>query len=249
MPASRQSHRTNLQSRILPRGVVVALAVSLLWGLWVTMAAWAENATAIPAPTFDEPATKTEHGSEKAVLAGGCFWGVQAVFQHVKGVSQVLSGYSGGTKESADYHTVSAGRTGHAESVEITFDPSVISYGTVLQIYFSVAHDPTELNRQGPDVGTQYRSAIFVKDDEQRRIAESYIAQLDKAGVFHSPIVTKVDNLTGFYAAEVYHQNYATNHPDNLYIAINDLPKVENLKRMFPALSQSAPVLVSMTGQ
>jgi peptide-methionine (S)-S-oxide reductase len=248
MSSPRVNHRTPLRG-ILLKGLLAALAVPLVWGLGTTLAVSREAATVIPAPIVDEPLKKSETGPETAVLAGGCFWGVQAVFQHVKGVSQVLSGYSGGTKESADYHTVSSGRTGHAESVEVTFDPSVISYGTILQIYFSVAHNPTELNRQGPDVGTQYRSAIFVKNDEQRRIAESYIAQLDKVGVFRSPIVTKVDNLAGFYTAEAYHQNYATMHPDSPYIAINDLPKVENLKRVFPTLSQNSPVLVSMKGQ
>ncbi len=179
------------------------------------------------------------------MLAGGCFWGVQAVFQHVKGVRQAVSGYAGGTRETAQYQTVSGGGTGHAESVEITFDPAVVSYGTILRIYFSAAHDPTELNRQGPDTGPQYRSAIFVRDAAQRRVAEAYIAQLDKARVFPNRIVTEVSALTGFYPAEAYHQDYATLHPDNPYIAYNDLPKLETLRRLFPELYASTPALVS----
>jgi peptide-methionine (S)-S-oxide reductase len=213
--------------------------------LWTLPAVSGEPATGIPAPLVDEPAQKGA-ASETAVLAGGCFWGVQGVFQHVKGVTQAVSGYSGGSKASADYETVSSGRTGHAESVEVTFDPSVVSYGQILQIYFSVAHNPTELDRQGPDYGTQYRSAIFAKGAEQRRVAEAYIAQLDKAHVFKKPIVTKVTDLTAFYPAEPYHQNYATIHPDNPYIAFNDLPKIANLKAMFPAAYRSDPILVSL---
>jgi peptide-methionine (S)-S-oxide reductase len=231
-------------SRLLPRSLLAALLVPLAWILWTTLAVSGEAATAITAPAVDTP--QQSAASETAVLAGGCFWGVQAVFQHVKGVKDAVSGYAGGTKETAQYETVSAGRTGHAESVAVTFDPSVISYGAILQVYFSVAHNPTELNRQGPDTGTQYRSAIFARDEAQRQVAQAYIAQLDKAGVFRGPIVTEVKDLTGFYPAEAYHQNYATRHPDNPYIAINDLPKVENLKRLFPALHQDAPVLVSV---
>jgi peptide-methionine (S)-S-oxide reductase len=232
-------------ARIVPRSLLAALLVPLAWTLWTTLAVSGEAATAIPAPAVDAPAQQGA-ASETAVLAGGCFWGVQAVFQHVKGVTQAVSGYAGGTKETAQYQTVSAGRTGHAESVAVTFDPRIISYGAILQVYFSVAHNPTELNRQGPDTGTQYRSAIFARDETQRRVAEAYIAQLDKAGVFGKPIVTEVDDLAGFYPAEAYHQNYATRHPDNPYIAINDLPKLGNLKRLFPALYQDAPVLVSV---
>jgi peptide-methionine (S)-S-oxide reductase len=232
-------------SRLLPRSLLAALLVALAWALWTTLAVSGEAATVIPAPTVDTPQQQSA-ASETAVLAGGCFWGVQAVFQHVKGVKDAVSGYAGGTKETAQYETVSAGRTGHAESVAVTFDPKIISYGAILQVYFSVAHNPTELNRQGPDTGTQYRSAIFARDEAQRQVAEAYIAQLDKAGVFRGPIVTEVKDLTGFYPAEAYHQNYATRHPDNPYIAINDLPKVGNLKRLFPALHQDAPVLVSV---
>jgi len=232
--------------RILRRSLLgAALLAPLAGALWSLPALSGEAAVAIPAPIVDEPLQKAA-ASETAVLAGGCFWGVQGVFQHVKGVTQAVSGYSGGTKASADYETVSSGRTGHAESVEVTFDPSVVSYGTILQIYFSVAHNPTELNRQDPDVGTQYRSAIFAKGQEQRRIAEAYIAQLDKAGVFKRPIVTKVSEFSAFYPAEPYHQNYATLHPDNPYIAFNDLPKIANLKTVFPAAYRSEPVLVSL---
>jgi peptide-methionine (S)-S-oxide reductase len=191
----------------------------------------------------DEPVA-TGSAQETAVLAGGCFWGVQAVFQHVKGVKQVLSGYAGGASSTAQYETVSSGRTGHAESVRITFDPHQISYGRILQIYFSVAHDPTQLNRQGPDSGTQYRSDVFVMNDSQRRVAQGYVAQLDHAGVFHHPIVTRIDTFNGFYPAEDYHQDFATLHPDHPYIAFNDLPKVENLKRIYPDLYQTTPVLV-----
>jgi peptide-methionine (S)-S-oxide reductase len=232
-------------SKILPRSLFAVLLVALAWTLWTNLAVSGEAATVIPAPLVDPPPQQGA-ASETAVLAGGCFWGVQAVFQHVKGVKQAVSGYAGGTKDSAQYETVSSGGTGHAESVEVTFDPGVISYGSILQVYFSVAHNPTELNRQGPDTGTQYRSAIFARDEAQRHVAEAYIAQLDKAGVFRSPIVTEVNDLTGFYPAEAYHQNYATRHPNNPYIAINDLPKLGNLKRLFPALHQDAPVLVSV---
>jgi peptide-methionine (S)-S-oxide reductase len=192
----------------------------------------------------DQPAAQAG-GLQTAVLAGGCFWGVQAVFQHTKGVTKAVSGYAGGSKESANYETVSSGRTGHAESVEVTFDPSVISYGTILQIYFSVAHDPTELDRQGPDEGPQYRSQIFATTDAQAKLATGYIAQLDHAGAFKQPIVTKVGALTAFYPAEGYHQDYATLHPSNLYIVYNDLPKIENLKRLFPDRYRPTPVLVT----
>jgi peptide-methionine (S)-S-oxide reductase len=184
-------------------------------------------------------------GSQTVVLAGGCFWGVQAVFQHVKGVSQAVSGYAGGSKATAIYEVVSSGETGHAESVQVTFDPRQVSFGRILQIYFSVAHDPTQLNRQGPDSGTQYRSAIFYQDESQKKIAEAYIAQLNQAGVFRRPIVTQVNQLAGFYPAEAYHQDYATLHPTSPYIAFNDLPKVENLRHVFADLYREKPVLVS----
>jgi peptide-methionine (S)-S-oxide reductase len=178
----------------------------------------------------------TKTGKETAVFAGGCFWGVQAVFQHVHGVMSATSGYSGGTSATAEYEVVSTGQTGHAESVQVVFDPSQVSYGQLLKVFFSVAHDPTELNRQGPDTGTQYRSVIFYANDEQKRIASAYIAQLDQAKAFPRPIVTQVVPLKAFYPAEDYHQNYATLHPDNPYIAINDAPKVDHLREQLPEL-------------
>jgi len=188
-----------------------------------------------PAPAKDAPLAKTS-SQQTAVLAGGCFWGIQAVFQHVKGVVSATSGYAGGSSMTAHYEVVSTGETGHAESVKIVYDPSQISYGELLRVFFSVAHDPTELNRQGPDEGTQYRSSIFYTSDEQRQIAAAYIAQLDKVRVYPRPIVTQVVELKGFYPAEAYHQNYATNHPDDLYIRYNDAPKVAHLLQEFPAL-------------
>ncbi|MGD0191186.1 MAG: peptide-methionine (S)-S-oxide reductase MsrA [Rhizomicrobium sp.] len=197
----------------------------------------------LPPPTLDEqrPAPDTE----VAVLSGGCFWGMQGVFEHVKGVRQVLAGYSGGAGGTASYEAVSMGNTGHAESVKITFDPRVISYGELLRVFFSVAHDPTELNRQGPDSGTNYRSDIFYASAEQAQIARAYIAQLDNAHAFSSPIVTRVDRLSGFYPAESYHQDYLVHNPDSMYIVVNDLPKIGNLKRIYPALYRDAPVMVS----
>lgn len=191
----------------------------------------------IPNPTVDAPLAQVK-GEQTAVLAGGCFWGIEAVFEHVKGVTRVESGYAGGSADHADYRTVSSGRTGHAESVHITYDPSQVTYGELLKVFFAVAHDPTELNRQGPDTGTQYRSAIFYANDEQKRIAESYIAQLDQAKIFHDKIVTQVVPLQGFYEAEGYHQNYLANHPDEPYIVYNDMPKLESLRRQLPELYQ-----------
>jgi len=222
-----------------------ALAVAgLAAALWALPGHTAERATAVPAPAVDVPA-ETGEATQTAVLAGGCFWGVQAVFQHVKGVTRAVSGYSGGAKETAHYEMVSSDTTGHAESVEITFDPRQISYGRILQIYFSVAHDPTQFNRQGPDVGTQYRSAIFFADAEQQRVAQAYVAQLNKASVFKRSLVTQVTKLNAFYPAEAYHQDYATIHPNNPYIVFNDAPKVEDLKRMFPDVYRDQPVLVT----
>ncbi|MBV9086324.1 MAG: peptide-methionine (S)-S-oxide reductase MsrA [Acidobacteriaceae bacterium] len=189
----------------------------------------------LPKATVDAPLA-TAKGSETAVFAGGCFWGIQAVFQHVKGVTSATSGYSGGSATTAEYETVSTGTTGHAESVKVVYDPSQVSFGQLLQVFFSVAHDPTELNRQGPDVGTQYRSAIFYSNDEQKRIADAYISQLSAAKLFGRPIVTQVAHLEAFYPAEAYHQDYATLHPKNPYIMINDAPKVANLKKEFPEL-------------
>jgi peptide-methionine (S)-S-oxide reductase len=187
----------------------------------------------IPNPTVDAPLVP-EKGRQTAVVAGGCFWGIQAVFEHLKGVIRATSGYSGGSADTAQYERVSSGRTGHAESVQIIYDPSQISYGQILKVFFSVAHDPTQLNQQGPDVGTQYRSAIFYASEEQKKIAQAYIEQLEKARVFGQPIVTQVVSLSAFYPAEDYHQDYVDHHPENMYIVINDLPKVEHLRKQFP---------------
>lgn len=175
-------------------------------------------------------------GEQTAVLAGGCFWGVEAVFEHVKGVTSVTSGYSGGAAKTANYEMIGTGKTGHAEAVRVTYDPSQVSYEQLLKVFFSVAHDPTELNRQGPDTGTQYRSAIFYSNDEQKRIAEDYIDHLKQAEVFARPIVTQVVALNTFYEAEAYHQDYLAHHPNQPYIVINDMPKVENLRKQFPEL-------------
>ena len=203
----------------------------------------AESAVVLAPPALDNPKAAGE--PQTAVLAGGCFWGVQGVFEHVRGVQKVVAGYAGGDKSTAQYETVSSGTTGHAESVKITFDPAQISYGQILQIAFSVVFDPTQLNRQGPDVGTQYRSAIFYADETQKRIAEAYISQLDQSHAFPRPIVTRVDPLKGFYPAEDYHQDYLIHHPTAAYIATFDLPKVENLKRTFPELYSGRPVLAN----
>lgn len=200
-----------------------------------------ENSASVPAPTVDE---KTSARTETAVLAGGCFWGVQAVFQHVKGVSNAVSGYTGGERATAHYDQVGTGSTGHAESVQVTFDPSVVSYGTLLRIYFSVAHDPTQLNYQGPDHGTQYRSTIFPMSASQARVARAYIKQLDAAKTFPEPIVTTVEPDRAFYPAEGYHQNYLVEHPNEPYILINDKPKVKALKQLFPNVYRTKPVLV-----
>jgi peptide-methionine (S)-S-oxide reductase len=199
----------------------------------------ASAATALPDPTVDE-SLSPQKGQSTLVVAGGCFWGVQAVFQHVKGVTRATSGYSGGTVKNPDYEDVSSGQTGHAESVEIIYDPSQITLGQLLKVFFSVAHNPTELNRQGPDSGTQYRSAIFFTTPDQQRIAQAYIDQLNQAKVFSSPIVTQIAPLKAFYRAEDYHQDYATNHPDNPYIATFDLPKVQHLQQQFPNLYVAA---------
>ncbi|MFJ2684556.1 peptide-methionine (S)-S-oxide reductase MsrA [Pseudomonas sp. NPDC087342] len=200
-----------------------------------------EDAVIIPPPTVDET---TQAHSETAVFAGGCFWGVQGVFQHVKGVKKAVSGYAGGAANTAEYEKVSEGDTGHAESVEVTFDPTQVTYGTLLQIYFSVAHNPTELNRQGPDSGTQYRSAIFPGNQEQQRVAQAYIAQLDAAHLFNKPIVTKLESYNGFYPAEDYHQDFLTEHPTYPYIVINDMPKLAQLKQLYPDRYQEKAVLV-----
>ena len=202
-----------------------------------------ESAKLLPAPAFDN--AKAGSGAQTAVLSGGCFWGMQGVFEHVTGVKQVMAGYSGGQQGTAHYDDVSNGDTGHAESVRITFDPKQVTYGEILRVYFSVAHDPTESNRQGPDSGMQYRSNIFAADDMQQKIARAYIVQLEKAHIFGSPIVTRVDRLVAFYPAEAYHQDYLIHNPDSAYIVVNDQPKIANLKTIYPALYREKPVMVS----
>jgi peptide-methionine (S)-S-oxide reductase len=209
--------------------------ILLIIGITIACGATTARTNAIPDPVLDAPLA-TARGEQTAVLAGGCFWGIEAVFEHVKGVTNVSSGYAGGTAQTARYEAVSEGDTGHAESVRITYDPSQITYGQLLKLFFAVAHDPTELNRQGPDTGTQYRSAIFYSNEEQKRIALAYIDQLNKAKSFKQPIVTQVAALNSFYEAEAYHQDYARRHPDDSYIVINDLPKVANLRKQFPNL-------------
>lgn len=203
----------------------------------------AEDARVVPAPSMDEKAGSS--GTETVVLAGGCFWGVQGVFQHVNGVISATSGYAGGSKDAAHYEMVSTGDTGHAESVRVVFDPHKVSYGHLLQIYFSVAHDPTELNYQGPDSGTQYRSAIFPSTPEQADVAKAYIDQLNHAKVFDANIVTRIEPARQFYAAEDYHQDFLTTHPNYPYIVINDLPKIKDLKHLFPKDYRTDPVLVT----
>ncbi len=226
------------------RLTILCTAAALVAGAALTLNTTqaAESAVKIPAPAAD--ATASDTGTQTAVFAGGCFWGVQGVFQRVNGVIQAVSGYSGGGKDTAQYEVVSTGTTGHAESVKITYDPKKVSYGTLLQIYFSVAHDPTQLNRQYPDSGTQYRSAVFYADPAQKETAEKYIAQLDAAKVYPKKIVTQVAPLAAFYPAEAYHQDYLTLHPDQGYIARFDIPKVANLKTMFPQQFRAEPALV-----
>jgi peptide-methionine (S)-S-oxide reductase len=226
--------------RALSWSTVAALVLAAGVARWTTSSA-AEPTQMVPPPAVDE---KTSASTETAVLAGGCFWGVQGVFQHVDGVTAAVSGYAGGAADTAHYDMTSTGTTGHAESVKITYDPHRITYGRLLQIYFSVAHDPTELNRQGPDSGTQYRSAIFPQNPEQARVAADYIAQLNQAKAFRSPVVTTVEPDKQFYPAETYHQNYLSLHPNQPYIAINDLPKVNALEQLFPDRYRASPVLV-----
>jgi peptide-methionine (S)-S-oxide reductase len=210
------------------------ISALLLGGTMLACYKAAASVTEIPDPTLDESLRSTT-GKQTIVLAGGCFWGVEAVFEHIKGVTDVRSGYAGG-KGSASYEEVSTGDTGYAESVQITYDPSKITYGKLLKVFFAVAHDPTEVNRQGPDTGTQYRSAIFYSNDEQKRIAQAYIDQLNKAKVFHRSLATQLSALDSFHEAESYHQNYLANHPNEPYIVYNDLPKLENLRKEFPEL-------------
>ncbi len=236
--------RSSMSIRRLGIAAVV-LSAALAIG-FATSRSSADEVRAIPAPVADLAPSGEQ---ETVVLAGGCFWGVQGVFQHTAGVTSAVSGYAGGDKSTAVYETVSSGSTGHAEAVRVTYDPRRVSYGRILQIYFSVAHDPTQLNRQGPDSGTQYRSAIFPADAEQSRVARSYIAQLDQAHVYDAAIVTKIEPDRAFYPAEAYHQDYLTLHPNQPYIAINDLPKVEALSRFFPDLYAAKPVLVASAGE
>ena len=219
--------------RMIAKGLAV-LSVLLPLGAGARCSSSGE-VVRLPDPEVDQPLAAAK-GRETAVVAGGCFWGIQAVFERLKGVLRATSGYSGGAASTATYEKVCSGRTGHAESVEIAFDPSQISFGQILKVFFSIAHDPTQLNRQGPDVGTQYRSAIFYSSQDQKRISEAYVKQLDAAKVFAQPIATQIVPLEAFYAAEDYHQGYAENHPENLYIAINDLPKVENFRKQYPSL-------------
>ena len=240
-------NRISLPALFHPQRARIGIALLTLAAagfLWHVSGRTGETGTLLPPPEIDSPKSAS-NGPETAVLAGGCFWGVQGVFQYTKGVKQVLAGYAGGEKARARYEQVGTGQTGHAESVQITFDPREISYGEILRIYFSVAHDPTQLNRQGPDIGSQYRSAIFYADASQQRIAQAYIAQLERARAFTQPIVTRVDPLKGFYPAEAYHQDFLIRHPDHHYIFVNDLPKIANLKRLFPQDYREQPVASS----
>jgi peptide-methionine (S)-S-oxide reductase len=229
-----------MKIRLLPGGLVALAALALVWP------SSAETAHEIPPPVADE--ATGDATSRTIVLAGGCFWGVQGVFQHVEGVTSAVSGYAGGEKTTAHYEMVGSGRTGHAESVKVTYDPRKVSLGRLLQVYFSVAHDPTELNRQGPDVGPQYRSTIFAADDAQAKVAQAYVDQLDSTRLFGRKIVTTIERGRTFFPAEDYHQDYLTLHPNQPYIVFNDRPKIENLKRLFPALYRAEPALVSRTG-
>jgi len=235
---------TNSRTLLKVAGLCIAAAVTAAALVSLPLRAQ-EQAVELPKPAVDAQET----GLQKAVIAGGCFWGIQAVYQHTEGVTQAISGYSGGTKDTANYQAVSASATKHAEAVEITYDPKKISYGRILQIFFSVAHNPTQLNYQGPDHGPQYRSNIFYANPEQKKVAEAYIAQLGKSGAFKQPIVTRVDKFEAFYRAEDYHQDYALKHPNNPYIVINDAPKVVELKRLLPDIYRSEPVTVASAGK
>jgi peptide-methionine (S)-S-oxide reductase len=230
--------------RIARVATVAALTAASAFGLWAATTANAvEQAVSIPAPGIDLPQSGTE---AKAIFAGGCFWGVQGVFQHVKGVKNAVSGYAGGEAGTAFYEAVGSGQTGHAEAVEVTYDPSVVTYGQLMQILFSVAMNPTQLNYQGPDHGTQYRNAIFVQSDEEKAVAAAYIAQLDAAGVYPAKIVTTLEPFEAFYPAEQYHQDFLTLNPTYPYIAIHDIPKVVALQELFPQVWQEQPALVGM---
>lgn len=237
----RRKYPSRIALGLAACGAIALTAMALTWATLVPSLA-SEEPFIIPAPRSDikaEPA-----GLQTIILAGGCFWGVQGVYQHTRGVVEALSGYAGGSERTAHYESVGTGTTGHAEAVKVTYDPRQISYGKILQIYFSVVHDPTQLNRQGPDTGTQYRSTIFTSSAEDRTIAEDYIGQLNAAKVYKKPIVTTIEPMKGFYPAEDYHQDYLTRHPKQPYIVINDLPKIENLKKVFAASYRDKPVLV-----
>ncbi len=243
-PGASASDTQSVLARRTLLSAVALLGGAALWKAMPSIAA--ENAVVIPAPADDaaSAAAASTAATETAVVAGGCFWGVQGVFQHVKGVTSAVSGYAGGDEKTAKYESVGSGSTGHAEAVRITYDPKQISYGRILQIYFSVAHNPTELNRQGPDRGTQYRSTVFAQSPEQARIAKAYIGQLDAAKTFGGPIATTIETQKRFFAAEGYHQDYLTRNPNQPYIVFNDLPKIENLKKVFPDRYRATPVLV-----
>ncbi|RWA51744.1 methionine sulfoxide reductase A [Cupriavidus sp. UYMSc13B] len=243
MKATAALRRWTRPATLKLMGLAMLVAVA---ATWERPALSAEEAVRIPASTQDEKPGDAHTAT--AVFAGGCFWGVQGVFQHVRGVTRVTSGYAGGAASTAQYEKVGTGTTGHAESVEIRYDPAQVSYGKLLQVFFSVAHNPTQLNYQGPDHGTQYRSAIFPVTPAQRTIAEAYIAQLGAARVFRPPIVTRVEDYKGFYSAEAYHQDFLTKNPNHPYIMIYDLPKIGNLKQVFPDLYRNDPVLLTKSG-
>jgi len=231
-------------SKWIARGLACAMLIAASAILFSPFAA-AKEGIAIPAPAMDEKSTAA---TETAIFAGGCFWGVQGVFQHVEGVLDATSGYAGGEEETAIYEVVGGGKTGHAEAVKVTFDPRKVTYGKLLQVYFSVAHDPTQLNKQGPDRGTQYRSTVFPLSDEQAKVTKAYIDQLDAAKIYSKQIATTIEPEKKFYAAEGYHQNFLTLNPDYPYIVYNDLPKIENLKKIFPDIYRTEPVLVKVAG-
>ena len=234
---------TSLTAVSMGLAFAIALTGSLLWK---SAPEAAERAALLPPPAVDVPAGADS--PSMAVLAGGCFWGVQGVFQHVKGVTSAVSGYAGGSKRDAEYEVVGSGTTGHAESVQVIYNPRQVTYGQLLQIFFSVVHDPTQLNRQGPDFGTQYRSAIFPRDAEQQNVAKAYIAQLEEAHAFKHRIVTKIEMDRPFYPAEAYHQDFLERNPRYPYIAINDMPKLGDLKHLFPDRYRATPVLVLAAG-
>ena len=223
-------------NKLVKLGLGGGAAMLAAAAFWQAPAIGAEDVHVVPPPALDMPGSDKHPGAatQTAVLAGGCFWGVQGVFEHVRGVTRVLAGYSGGKANTANYETVSGGDTGHAESVQISFDPKLISYGKILQIFFSVALDPTMNDAQGPDEGTQYRSDVFAVNADQEKVAKAYIAQLDQAHAYHAPIATRVDRLTGFYPAEAYHQDFLETHPNYPYIVVNDMPKVAALRSLFP---------------